>query len=116
MKVYSCPKELPAPKIDVANFDWTKHDKAEAAHKKALAKWLKEAGYTGKYTGELVSFPVADGYAQYMMADGPKSFLVHLPYGDAWQYRDVEFLPKKEIIRRIEAEKKFHEIFHRKSA
>lgn len=115
MKVYSCPKELPAPELDVKNYDWEKQDKAEAAHRKALAKWLKKAGYNGKYTGEIVCFPVADGHAQYMLADGSKSFLIHLPYGDAWQYRDVGFLPKKEIVRRIEAEKNFRALFRRKS-
>jgi hypothetical protein len=31
---------------------------------------------------------------------------MHLPYGDAYQYRDVEFLPKDEIIRRIDMDAK----------
>ncbi len=101
MKVYSCPTECPAPKIDFSNPNWEDMDELEQEHQEKLKAHLKSIGFTGKYTGEIVMFGVADGHAQYMMADGPKSFLIHLPYGDAWNYRDIKFIPKIEIIKRI---------------
>jgi hypothetical protein len=114
MKVYSCPAEVPAPTPNYRNYDSAKELAAEKKHQADLAKWLKTMGYKGKHTGGIYSVCVADGKAAYMLADGPtKSILIHLPYGDAYESRDVEFIPKKEIIRRIEAEKKFREIWNR---
>lgn len=111
MKVYVLPKEVPAPKPDYSNYDHAKETAAEAKHMADLKVWLKKAGYNGKYTGEIYREGVADGYALYMVADGAKSCLIHLPYGDAYQARDVQFVPKKEIFRRIEADKKFSAMF-----
>lgn len=109
MKVYSCPAEVPAPKPDYENYDHKKEIAAEKKHQTNLKAWLIKFGYTGKYTGEIYSEGVADGYARYMVMDGPKSGLIHLPYGDGYHARDVEFIPKKEIIRRVDADKKFRE-------
>lgn len=122
MKVYTCPKQVPAPKPDYANYDSAKEIAAEEQHMADLKAWLVKQGFTGKYTGEIYRTHVADGYAQYMFADvpkgytSPKPFLIHLPYGDAYDSRDVEFLPKKEIIARIEAEKKFRALWNKKPA
>jgi hypothetical protein len=116
MKIYSCPKEIPAPEPDYSHYDAEKEDKAEADHLAALKAWLIKQGHTGKYTGEIYRDQVADGYAQYMVGDGKYGFfLIHLPYGDAYNSRDVQFLPKKEIIRRLEAEKKFAALFAAKA-
>jgi hypothetical protein len=111
MKIYSCPKEVPAPQPDFSQYDHKKEMFREEQHQIQLKAWLISQGYTGKYTGEIVSFGVADGSANYMVADGSKSFLIHLPYGDAYQYRGVEFMPKKEIVRIIESQKKLNAIF-----
>ncbi len=107
MKVFSCPKEVPAPQVDYRNYDHKKVDADEKSHMEQLRLWLRKSGYTGKYTGEVLNVQIADGYARYMMADGSKSCLIHLPYGDAYDSRDVAFLPKKEVIRRIESRKAF---------
>ena len=109
MKVYSSP--IPAPAVDYRNFDRGKMIADESAHQEAVKSWLKTNGYTGKRTGEIVRFQVADGYALYMLADGQKSALIHLPYGDAYQYPDVRYLPKAEILRRVEADKRLTALF-----
>jgi hypothetical protein len=46
-----------------------------------------------------------------MVMDGRAFGLIHLPYGDAYQSRDVGFLPKKEIIRRLGSSKKLAALF-----
>lgn len=99
MKVYATPDEVPTPQIDYSAGPkaWRAQEKAHATQ---LADWLRRNGYTGKHTGRIASFGVADGAAQYMIADGPKSCLIHLEYVDAYQYRDVEYLPKAEVVRR----------------
>ena len=107
MKIFDCPNEIPAPQVDYKNYDSDKNQRDEEEHGEQLKTWLKANGYPGKYTGEIFRVGIADGYAQYMVADGRTFCLIHLPYGDAYDSQDVQFLPKKEIIRRVEAGKKF---------
>jgi hypothetical protein len=113
IKIYSLPAEVPAPEVDYSNFDHAKVQADEEQHMANLKAFLVKAGYNGKHTGEIYSEQVADGYALYMVADAKaKNFgLVHLPYGDRYQSRNVGFLTKAEILRRIEAEKKFRLAF-----
>lgn len=106
MKVFACPEEVPAPEMVVTNFDFAAWRKMEDEHQLRLKAWLIERGYRGKHTGDILAVPYADSYAYYMFADGPKACLIHLPYGDAWDSPDVQFLPKKEVLRRIEGKKK----------
>lgn len=111
MKVYSIPTEAPqAPGFDCD--DWMTE---EQAHREALGAWLKEQGYKGPNTGKCARFPVADGHAEYMLADGKgrygNSFLFHLPYGDAYQYPHVAYLPKKEIVENIKRHERVAALF-----
>lgn len=116
MKVYGLPDEVPFAEPDYKNYDPAKEEARENAHSEALKKWLISAGYTGKHTGEIFSEPMADGYANYMFADGKTSALIHLPYGDAWDNRNVQHLPKKEVLRRIAARKGLDSIFSKKES
>lgn len=111
MKIYSCPDQVPAPKPDYSHYDHAKEQAAEEAHMADLKRWLILAGYTGKHTGKIYRDGVADGYALYMLADGSKACLIHLPYGDGYQSRDAQFLPKAEIVRRIEADARLSAMF-----
>lgn len=112
MKVYSCPKEVPAPQIDFRNYDAKVEEQREQEHQAKLAEWLRQNGYNGQYTGEIYRTPVADGYASYMFGDkGRSGILIHLPYGDAYESRDVSFLTKAAIIARLNSSKKMSSIF-----
>ena len=103
MKVYKLPINLEAtvPQPDYRNFDYDTMVADEDAHRESVKQWLLENGYTGKHTGGVLRMPIADGHAEYMLADGSPSILLHLPYGDALDHPDVTFLPKKEIVKRI---------------
>ena len=106
MKIFACPDECPAPVIDFTSFDVVAEDAKDAkeeAHKKDLKDFLINKGYSGKNTGREFRVPYADSCARYMFVEAPNgsSFLIHLPYGDAWNSPDVAFLPKKEVIRRM---------------
>lgn len=108
MKVYSCPSEVPLPAVDYANYSHDKVTADENKHKEALKAHLIALGYTGEHTGKIYRVPVADGYAQYMVADGGRSsVLIHLGYGDAYHSRDVAHVPKKVILERIARDAKF---------
>ena len=106
MKVYSTP----VPFENKWDDDWQKH---EADHQEQVKAWLQANGYSGPRTGEVLSFGVGDGCASYMYADAPgaKACLIHLPYGDAYQYPDVRYLPKKEVLRRLDSQKRVAALF-----
>jgi len=107
MKVYAPPAEFPAPDfsahINKDGFDSKGYDAAIEKHTADLREWLKTEGFTGKDSGKIAAFPVADGRAQYMLAEGPgqRSFLIHLAYYDAWNYQFIERLTKKDILQSI---------------
>jgi hypothetical protein len=108
--VYSSP--IPAPAYDWSDFNMEAFDKAERDYEAALKAWLAANGYTGKNTGRIVSFGVADGHASYMVAEAGRKFsLIHMPLGDAYQYPDVKFLPKAEILRRADRNDKLAALF-----
>jgi len=119
MKVYSVPADVAyEPSFSFSDGDYFKKImQYEEEHRETLKQWLIDAGYTGKETGSELRIPMADGYAVYMFADargsgtGLKSILIHLPYGDAWHSRDVEFLPQKEVLKRIASAKALRDIF-----
>jgi hypothetical protein len=110
MKVYALPKELEAtlPVHDYTNGTYDDWMKDEEIHKESIKAWVIEQGFTGKHTGGILSMPIADGAAQYMLADGKGSFLLHLPYGDGYDSPDVHYLPKKEVVRRITLRNNFN--------
>lgn len=117
MKVFRLPEGVPAPEVDYANFELEQMRRDEEEHIARLKAWLIERGYDGQNTGRILSTPVADGHASYMLAEhGSDSFLVHLPYGDAYQDRNVQFLPKEEVLARLDAQDRMREIFQRAAA
>lgn len=102
MLIFSLPDELPAPEVDYKNYDHDAVVAAEEEHKIQLKRWLLKNGYVSSLTGKILREPYADGYALYMVADSYFSWgLVHLPYGDGWHSPNVEFLPKAEVIKRV---------------
>lgn len=113
MKVYAAPAHIKLVP-DYNNYDRNKEQKKEDKYKADIKAWAESKGYTGPRTGETVKFGVADGYAEYMYACGPggaKAFLIHLEICDGYQYRDVEFLPKKEILTRMDFDRKMEAAF-----
>lgn len=114
MKVYSLPEELKATLPDIFSKNWIEE---ERQHRLMVKDWFIENGYTGKNTGRIYQTPVADGYAEYMVVEGPgiRSFLVHLPYCDGYHDKDVEYIPKKEILARIKGREEIGKIFGAKS-
>lgn len=111
MKVFSSP--IPAPDYQYSQpYDRDRDAATEKAYREANKQWALKNGYTGPLTGKSICFGVADGHAEYMFIDGGrKSALLHLEISDAYQYPDVQFLPKTEIIRRMAQQKKMAALF-----
>lgn len=115
MKIFALPTAVPAPTPDWQNYDREKVAAEEAAHRLAVAEHFRSHGYTGKNTGETVSFSVGDGSAEYMLVEGRTSFLVHLPYGDGYRYPNAAYMPKAAILAQIKSQKSIQAFFTRAS-
>lgn len=113
MKVYNVPKETPVPKVDYGNFDLTQVRADENAHQLRVRTWLLAHGWPGKRTGEIMSLPVADGAALYMYGDGVTPCLIHLPYGDGYQYVGVERFTKADVLKHLDSGKALAKLFAR---
>lgn len=117
MKVFATPPNLPAPEYDLRHYNPDRIARKEAAHVAALTEWLvTEEGCKPGLTGKIAQFQVADGYAQYMFADkGRESFLIHLPYGDGYQFRYIERLTREDILVQIDAQERRDAFFAARS-
>lgn len=102
MKIVSIPDQVAYAQPDWTNYDMDAERAREEGHQETLKEWLRGNGWAGPRTGQVLQEPHADGHARYMYADGAKPVLVHLPYGDAWHSPNVEHLPRKEVLKRID--------------
>ena len=89
-------------------------------------KWLEKVkeGYRklakGDLVGEEVRFPIADGYARYMVTKQRPLTVVHLEVGDAWQAHGptIRGLNLADVRARVEADRKWraHKEAHEKAS
>lgn len=83
-------------------YDWRQprsvYDQAEDAWVARLAEWCRTETKGAELSGEVIAFPVADGYARYMVVRVvPTVTLIHLPLGDAWTFRYAKRLIAKDV-------------------
>ena len=108
-KIYDLPDGIEVPSLDVK--DIKGYDVKCNELRDKLRKWLKDNGFTGKHSGTCISFPVADGYAEYMVVNLRPVQLIHIPVWDAWQSPHAEYLTAKEITDKIEADIRLAKLF-----
>lgn len=115
MKLYALPAEVPAPKFDF-NDGIDNYDAKCEQHRADLKAWLEANGWSGKNTGRTVSFPVADGKAEYMIAQagsrtGRSTCIFHLPYLDGYHYLGAEKFSFKELLGKADSEEALAALF-----
>jgi hypothetical protein len=99
--------------------DFLKNLKAgiKSEHQKAVDALFEkaEAIPEGVIEGAILKFPVADGYALYLVTKDSKRGveLKHIPYGDAWQVHPalIRGLTRKDIVRQVEGERRLTKLF-----
>lgn len=112
-KIFSAPEEVKAPKLDFNDVkNWKANDEK---YIQELKSHIQSLGYTGKNVGEVIQFPVADGYAQYMVASMKPLQLIHLPLGDAWDWQYAHLLTAKEVQEKIDQDKAWKEMIAKKT-
>jgi hypothetical protein len=82
-KVFSNPIPAPAFADSNGSFDVAGYEKRCEEYREATENYIRTE-LTGKckHTGKIIRFPIADGYAQYMVWTLTK--LIHLDEGDGW--------------------------------
>lgn len=107
-KVFNPPSSIPQPEFDFKEFNnYLKGCDEYRAKLKAYVTERKK----GQYIGEIITFNVADGYAEYMVASLSPVELIHIPLGDAWQSENAHLMTAKAIKEKIEQQKKLAKIF-----
>ena len=108
-KIFAAPECIPSPGFDLSEGIDAYH-KRNQAYVESVQQWARDNG-RGALRGETVRFPVADGYAQYVVLSTAPVRLIHLQVGDAWHFEYADRLSshdvKVEVKRRRELEALF---------
>lgn len=107
-KIYSPPASIKVPELN-----WEDINAYEEANKKFVddLRAFCKSRNSGEHIGEVIKFPVADGYAEYMVASLSPVELIHLPLWDAWEFDYASRLTKKDIIDKIKQNKAMEKLF-----
>jgi hypothetical protein len=115
-KVYDLPDGFEVPSFNFKDLQGYMAKEKEFIQK--LKTWcverMQRAGVEDKNVGVVIKFPVADGYALYMIAATNPVQLIHLPLGDAWSFQYVTRLTKKDIIEKARQQRLIDEKFGKK--
>ena len=117
MAVYSLPAEFEND-VPTWGFDKSREEntKTENDWLAKLKAWAIKRNPEQECVGETLQFPVADGYAIYMVLAIKPIQLVHLPLGDAYQFQYANRLTAKDIREQIASSKRLAEFFAGKKA
>lgn len=108
-QIFSSPEQIKLPNIeDYKTFDT--FYKAEDEYERKLKDYVLEHG-EGKYKGEELRIPHADGYARYLVYSLKPVRLVHIDTGDAWHASQVEYMPAAKIKEHIDRDKGLKALF-----
>jgi hypothetical protein len=106
-KIYSATTSVEIPKYNLpkSGESWKDHleqeRKSEIDYIRKLRAFAKTRKPNGKNVGEVVGFPMADGFAFYMVLSMRPLELMHIPLGDAYQFPYANRLTAKDIESKI---------------
>ena len=108
-KIYSSPIKTPKFSFETFRAD-------EERYMSDLKKWVEKNVKKGKYVGDIVNFPIADGYASYMITSLKPANLIHIPLGDAYEIpaAHARGLTAKDLKAYIEMDKTLNASFEKK--
>ena len=116
--IFRAPESIKVPSFSKylvnGKFDREAHAKAEETYLAELKAMLLKRK-KGKNVGEVVQFPCADSYAQYMVASMRPLELVHVPLGDAWDYPYISRLTATDIQAKIDQQQALNKLYKKGS-
>jgi hypothetical protein len=109
-KIYSPPIEIGKFEFDYSNFNMEAFTKAETEYVEKVKHYARTSG-SGDFRGEEIRFPVADGYARYIVFSTKPVVLLHLSIGDGWMYEYAHRLTAKDIAEEVRRRKETNKLF-----
>lgn len=106
-KIYGGVEGIAKPQMSE---DFNDDLKAEEEYIKKIVEYAKKANLCPE-AGKELDFPVADGYARYIVLSLKPVQLIHLDVGDAWQYHYVNRLTASDIRKEIKNRETLEELF-----
>ena len=103
--IFAAPNEIKVPDLDFTNFG--NYRKKCDEYIKELRDFILECNDTDDdCIGEVIRFPVADGYAKYMVASlKPTVELVHIPLDDAYEFAHVDLMTEQRVRELVKTQK-----------
>lgn len=114
-KIYSAPDSIKKPAFDFS--DTKAYFKAEAEYVDRLKQFAKDQSLSKakpadrEYIGEEIRFPVADGYARYIVYSLSPVTLIHIDTCDGWQFQYANRLTAKDVKREVDHVKALERLF-----
>lgn len=112
-KIFAAPSSIELPQWSIKKTH-NENMAEEKVYLDQLKDMLTKRKPTQKLVGEIIRFPAADGYAEYMVASTTPLELIHIPLGDAWDYQYAHRLTKKDVEEKIKNQKALEELFKKK--
>jgi len=110
MKIYAT--EIPTVWEEYTKLPWSESEAYFESNRAANEKAVRDIGYRGKYTGEIVRTGVADGYATYMVMDDQRTLsLMHMDWVDGYEFQWAHRWTKKDILDMIARSKAMAKLF-----
>jgi len=111
--IYKVPDGLEHPEFNWQDVE--KYRKDIEDHQKRLKDWCVNrcirGGKSTENVGEVIKFPVADGYAEYMVASIKPLQLIHLEYYDGYSFEYAHRLSKKDVEDKVRQQKALEKLF-----
>ena len=111
--IYNVPDGLEHPEFDWEDVE--KYRKDIEDHQNRLKEWcVNRCLMNGKLTknvGEVIKFPVADGYAEYMVGCMKPLELIHLEYYDGYSFQYANRLTAKDVDDKINQQNAMNRLF-----
>ena len=112
-KVFDVPESIKIPEITFSNIKQYQEECDEFLKK--LKSYLLDRIDSDDYTGEIIRFPVADGYAEYMIVKMSPPQVIHLPLWDGWHFEYIRSFSKTDIKKKIQQQKAINQLFSKKN-
>lgn len=113
-KIYATPKLTVTKPQFTHPFDYKEYEKQTVAYANAVVEWAKQNG-KGTEAGKIISFPVADGSAQYVVFSLKPVQLIHLDIYDGYQFNYAHRLTAADVRKRIQSDKAMAKLFGKAS-
>lgn len=108
-KIYKAPDTIKKPTYNFGD-GYKVMQAEEKRYEEEVRAWCRKEG-GGKLSGEIISFPHADGYALYMVFALRPLELIHLEIGDEWQSQFAELMTAKKVKEMVESKKAMEKLF-----